>query len=102
MREILALFAAELGRSRAAGHRYLLGAQLTALDIYLATFLTATLPLAEADCPQLPPRVRPAFAYLVEQIGADVPPTLIAHRQHMFATHLPWPIVLRAEERSPG
>ena len=66
-----------------------MGARLTALDIYLATFLTFALPLAEADCPQMLPRVRPAFAYLVEQIGADVPPALIEHRAHMFRTHLP-------------
>ena len=97
MREILALFDAELARSRAAGHRYLLGATLTALDIYLATFLTHALPLAEADCPQALPRVRPALAYLVEQIGGDIPPALIAHRAHLFETYLPRPIVLRAE-----
>ena len=96
MREVLALFDAELTRSRAAGHRYLLGAQLTALDIYLATFLTHALPLPEADCPQMVPLVRPAFTYLVEQIGADVPPSLVEHRAFMFRTHLPRPIVLRA------
>ena len=70
---------------------------MTALDIYLATFLTFALPLAEADCPQMLPRVRPALAYLVEQIGADVPPALLAHRARMFEAHLRWPIVLRAE-----
>jgi glutathione S-transferase len=100
MRQILALFDAELARSHAAGHRYLMGERLTALDIYLATYLTYTLPLPERDCPQLLPRVRPAFAYLVEQIGADIPPALIAHRQHVFAAHLPWPIVLRADDAS--
>jgi glutathione S-transferase len=100
MREILPLFDTELARSRAAGHRYLLGAELTALDIYVATFLTPMLPLAEADCPQLHPRARAAFAYLSEQIGADVPPALIAHRKHLFEKHLPWPIVLRAEDAS--
>jgi glutathione S-transferase len=101
MREILALFDAELARSRAAGHRYLLGAELTALDVYLATFLTNTLPLADADCPELHPRVRPAFDYLAEQIGADVPPALVAHRRRLFETHLPWPLVLRADPPSP-
>ncbi|HEV8549231.1 MAG TPA: glutathione S-transferase C-terminal domain-containing protein [Polyangiaceae bacterium] len=100
--EIFALFDVELAKSRAAGRRYLLGAEPTALDIYLATFLTCMLPLAEADCPQFLPRVRPAFAYLVEQVGADIPPALIAHRQHMFSAHLPLPIVLRAEAASPA
>ena len=97
LREILRLFDAELARSRAAGHRYLMGAHVTALDIFLGTFLTFALPLAEADCPQMLPRVRPALAYLAEQIGADVPPALIEHRAHMFESHLPLPIVLRAE-----
>jgi len=91
MREVLGLFHIELDRSRAAGHRYLLGPSLTALDIYLATFLTYALPLPEADCPQLLPLVRPAFAYLVEQIGADVPQSLIEHRAFIFRAHLPWP-----------
>ncbi len=100
LREVLALFDAELARSHAAGHRYLLGAQLTALDIYLATCLTYAVPLADADCPQLQPRVRPALAYLVEQIGAYVTPALVAHRKHLFETKLPWPIVLRAEAAS--
>jgi glutathione S-transferase len=102
MRDILALFDTELARSRAAGHHYLLGPRLTALDIYLATFLTSTLPLADADCPQLLPRVRPAFAYLGEQIGADIPPALVAHREHVFEKYLPRPIVLRAEDSSAG
>ena len=99
MREILALFDHQLAHGRAAGHRYLLGPRLTALDIYLATFLTPLLPQAEADCPQMAPPVRPALAYLAEQIGGDVPPALIAHRAFMFETHLPWPIPLRAESR---
>jgi len=97
LREILRLFDAELARSHGAGHPYLMGARMTALDIYLATFLTYALPLAEADCPQMLARVRPAFAYLVDQIGADVPRALIEHRAHMFKNHLPLPIVLRAE-----
>lgn len=99
MREILALFDRQLAPHRAAGHRYLLGPRLTALDIYLATFLIQLLPLAESDCPQMAPLVRPAFAYLNEQIGADVPPALIEHQAFMFQAHLPRPIPLRAEPR---
>jgi glutathione S-transferase len=97
LREILRLFDGELARSRAAGHRYLMGPRMTALDVYLATFLTYALPLAEADCPQTVSVVRPAFAYFVDQIGADVPPALIEHRAYMFENHLPFPIVLRAQ-----
>ncbi|HEX2660890.1 MAG TPA: glutathione S-transferase C-terminal domain-containing protein [Polyangia bacterium] len=102
MREILALFDRQLAQSRAAGHRYLLGARLTALDIYLATFLTSLLPLAEGDCPQVAPLVRPALDYLAQQIGGDVPTALIEHRTFMFQSHLPWPIRLRPDAPPAG
>jgi glutathione S-transferase len=95
MRAVLALFDQQLARSRAAGHAYLLGERVTALDIYLATFLTPVVGLSEADCPQLRPEARQAFDYLHELAGGDVPPALAAHRAVLFERrHLPWPIEL--------
>jgi glutathione S-transferase len=91
---ILALFQRRLADSQAAGHAYLLGATLSALDIYLATFLTPIVGVAAGDCPALAPPVRPAFEYLGEQVGAEVPPALSAHRRFIYREHLPWPIVL--------
>jgi glutathione S-transferase len=92
--EVLGLLDATLAQSRAAGHEYFFGAHVSALDIYAATFLTPVVGTTEEDCPAMMARVRPAFAYVKEQIGASVPPALVAHRAMMFRQHLPWPIPL--------
>lgn len=92
--EILTLFDRQLAAAHAAGHRYLMGAELTALDLYLATFLTSLVALPEADCPRFAPALRPAFAYLHEELGAQVPAALAAHRAFIYQRHLPWPIAL--------
>jgi glutathione S-transferase len=92
--EILALFDGLLAASRAAGHPYLLGDRLTALDLYLAAFLTPVVGVTAAECPALAPPVRPAFEYLAEVVGADMPSALVEHRRMIFREHLPWPIVL--------
>jgi len=94
IREVLALLDAELARSRAAGHAYLLGAELTALDIYLAAFLNPASGLSAADCPAMRPEPAAAFAYLAETIGDEIPTALAAHRAFVYARHLPWPIAL--------
>ena len=92
--EVLALLGRQLAHSHAAGHAYLMGPRLTALDVYAATFLTPIAGLSDADCPAMLKVLRPAFAYLVEQVGSDVPAALLAHRQFMFERHLAWPITL--------
>jgi glutathione S-transferase len=92
--ESLQLLDQQLAESRAAGHRYLLGAEFTALDLYLATFLTPLAGLSEADCPQMRAELRPAFAYLHEEMGAALPAPLAAHRAFVYEHHLPWPIPL--------
>ncbi|HVV87993.1 MAG TPA: hypothetical protein VHE35_33360 [Kofleriaceae bacterium] len=84
----LALLADRLG-----GRTYVTG-RLSAVDVYLATFLTPLTPLDEADCPALEPRLRQAFATAHEAFGALVPPSLLAHRAMMFERHLAYPIVL--------
>jgi glutathione S-transferase len=73
------------------GRRYFLEDRLTAVDLYLATFLTPVLGVSEAECPNLRPELRPAFAYLRQEVG-ELPPALVAHRAGIFERHLPWPI----------
>jgi glutathione S-transferase len=92
--EIATLFDRQLAASRAAGHRHLLGEALSALDIYLATFLTPAVGITEADCPGMRPDLRPAFAHLWEEIGGSLPPALIEHRAYIFDRHLGRPIVI--------
>jgi glutathione S-transferase len=88
--EVLALF----DRQLAAGRAYLLGDQLSALDVYLATFLNPLVGLSEADCPAMRPEARRAYGYLSGEISDEIPPALVAHRALVYDRHLPWPIAL--------
>lgn len=91
--EGLALCDAQLARSQAAGGRYMMGEEPSALDLFVATFLTTML-FDEGACPMMRPELRPAFAYLTEQLASDVPSALAAHRAFLFREHLPYPIPL--------
>lgn len=91
----LAFLDAQLAAQRAAGHAYFGGAAPSAIDVYVATFLTpVAAPIAEADCPGLSPLLRQAFATAHDALGPLVSPALLAHRAQMFAEHLAWPIAL--------
>jgi glutathione S-transferase len=79
---------------RGLGHAYLGGARASALDVYLATFLTPLSAIPEKDCPGLSPALRHAFSAAHEELGPLVPVELSAHREMMFDRHLEWPIVL--------
>jgi glutathione S-transferase len=79
---------------RALGHDYLGGARISALDIYLATFLTPLSAIPETDCPKLEPAVRRAYGAAHEELGHLVPVELAAHRELVFERHLAWPIML--------
>ncbi|MEJ7598995.1 MAG: hypothetical protein WKG01_13890 [Kofleriaceae bacterium] len=68
--------------------------QPSALDVYVATFLTPLCELAEADCPALGAPARVGFAAARDEFAAHVPGVLHAHRARMFARHLAWPITL--------
>jgi len=94
VRGVLALFDAELARHRADGHRYLMGATVSALDVHLATFLTPIAGLREEDCPSIRPDFRRALDYLRDEEQVRIPPALLEHRALMFQQHLAWPIQL--------
>ena len=79
---------------RALGHAYLGGARISALDIYLATFLTPLSEIPPEDCPQLEPVLRLAFGAAHDELGALVPAELVAHRKMILERHLAWPIAL--------
>jgi glutathione S-transferase len=79
---------------RAAGHAFLDGPRISALDVYLATFLTPLSAIPEEECPNLDPRLRQAFATAHETFGALVPPELAAHRRTILEDHLAWPIAI--------
>ena len=84
---------ARLAESRGAGHRYLLGRELTALDVYWATFSNLIEPLAAEQCP-MPDLFRAMFTSRDPTIRAALTPALLAHRDFVFAEHLTLPMVL--------
>ncbi len=86
----LAILDARLGRHGT----YLAGANVSALDVYAATFLTPLLPISDEACPAMAAPVRAAFACAAEEFGSLVSPALVAHRAMMFERHLEWPIAL--------
>ena len=77
-----------------AGAPWFLGERFSALDIYLATFLTPLSQIDEVACPQMNGTLRRAFASAREQLADVVPHELWAHRTMMFERHLEWPIRL--------
>lgn len=79
---------------QARGHAYLGGARVSALDVYVATFLTPLSVIAPEDCPQLEPVLRLAFGSAHDELGALVPAELADHRRMMLERHLGWPIAL--------
>jgi glutathione S-transferase len=81
-------------RLRGSGGDYVCGARVSAVDVYLATFLTPVLEIGEQDCPALAPALRHAFRAAHEAFGELVPDELRAHRRMMFERHLAWPIEL--------
>ncbi len=85
---------ARLRAQHALGHAYLGGARISALDVYLATFLTPLSEIRAEDCPDLVPLLRQAFGCAHEVLGALVPAELAAHRKMIFERHLTWPIAL--------
>nr|HEX4313379.1 hypothetical protein [Kofleriaceae bacterium] len=85
----LAALAARLG-----ARDYFGGARPNALDIYVATALTALTPLTEADCPRMSELGRRGFAGATAALGAHVPPSLRELRARMFDKHLAYPIEL--------
>jgi glutathione S-transferase len=83
-----------LRAEQALGHDYLGGPRVSALDVYLATFLTVLSDIAPEDCPRLEPQLRQALGCAREAFGALVPVELFAHRTLVFQRHLGWPIEL--------
>lgn len=79
---------------RALGHAFLGGARVSAIDVYVATFLTPLSAIPEKDCPGLAPALRHAFGAAHEELGHLVPAELSAHREMLFQSHLAWPIEL--------
>jgi hypothetical protein len=94
VRDVLGLLAELLAQSRARGGRYVLGGELTALDLYWATFSNIVSPLPPEQL-AIPEPMRPIFTSPDPAIHELVRKTgLIEHRDRIFREHLELPVVL--------
>ena len=91
--QLLGMLAARLKAQQERGSPYLVGEQLTAADIYLATSLALLRPLPHDVC-AMDAGTRAAFEYREPQADAALEPVLLAHREMMYQRHLPLPLEL--------
>ena len=90
---LLKLFAGRLKQQQASGSPYLVGAQLTAADLYCAAVMTFFRPLPEERCP-MNADTRAAFETRDPQAEAALDPILLAHRDRIYEIYLELPVRL--------
>jgi glutathione S-transferase len=84
----------QLAAQRARGSRYLVGGELSALDIYWATTCGFLDPMHEERCPMSTAYRQPPFYGSVnDEIDQALTAELRAHRDFIYETHLQLPIV---------
>jgi glutathione S-transferase len=90
--EILNLLSARLESQHVKGSRYFIGNQLTALDIYWATFAALLRPMPVELCP-----MATAFRGVYKEDNPAVlkalTPSLLEHRDFIYREHLELPVV---------
>jgi glutathione S-transferase len=92
--EILEVVDAQMAGQRARGSRYLVGEQLSALDIYWATTCGFLDPMPEDRCPMSTDfRQPPFYGSVNDEIDRALTAELRAHRDFVYETHLQLPIV---------
>jgi glutathione S-transferase len=89
--DVLRQLDACLARSHAGGGRYLLGRELTALDVYWATFSNLLEPLPPERLP-MPDMFRAMFTATNPEVRAALSPALLAHRDFVYREHLVLPV----------
>jgi len=91
--EILRTLAARLEQQHAKGSKFLIGNQLSALDIYWAAFAALIQPLPQEQCP-MPQSFRTMYTNTDPVIQAAVTPLLFEHRDFIYKEYLELPIDL--------
>ncbi len=90
---LLNMLAQCLHQQRDAGQRFYVGSELSALDIYSATFMAYFSPLPQEQC-QMEPYMRAAFDGKQASIAAALDPILLEHRDFIYAEYLQLPLSL--------
>jgi glutathione S-transferase len=91
--DVLTVLSDRLRDQREAGHRYLMGPSLTALDVYWATFCNLLSPLPP-DLLPIPERIRPMFTARDPGIFSILEHGLLEHRDFIYRKHLELPVPL--------
>lgn len=92
--EILGCLDAQLAAQHAAGSRYLVGGQLSALDIYWAASCGFLDPMPEERCPMATAFRQPhLYGSVNDDIDRALSAALRAHRDFIYETHLQLPVV---------
>ncbi|MAE97052.1 MAG: hypothetical protein CL910_20570 [Deltaproteobacteria bacterium] len=91
--DILEMLAGRLHEQKAAGSPYLIGHDLTAVDIYSATFAAILAPLPPEQCP-MPEPMRAAFESNDAATLKALDPIFLEHRDFVYAKHLELPLSL--------
>jgi glutathione S-transferase len=90
---IIAALGTQLATQKSNGRRFLIGEQLSALDVYWATFSALIEPLPEALCP-MPPAFRRMYTSTETAIREALTPELLAHRDFIYHEYLELPVDL--------
>jgi glutathione S-transferase len=90
---ILRQLSIQLERQHAAGSRFLVGNEMTALDVYWATFAVLIVPLPPSLCPILD-ELRSYYTLGDPVVRAAVSDALMQHRDYMYREHLSTPLDL--------
>ena len=90
---ILEQFSRQYQDNLDAGHAFLIGDRLSALDLYWAGFAALIEPLPEAICP-MPDMIRASYLCTHPEIRAALHPGLLAHRDAIYEQWLEVPLDL--------
>lgn len=90
---ILRLLSERLRAARSAGHEYLMGASLSALDIYWAAMAALVQPLPPELCP-MPETMRRNYTVTDRLLLEALDPALLEHRDRIYERHLELPVEL--------
>lgn len=91
--ELLGVLSRRLQASRRAGSPFYLNDQLSAIDLYSATFMALFKPLPPEDCP-MADALRPAFESLDAPTRDALDPILLEHRDYIYERFLERPLSL--------
>lgn len=91
--DVLKVLSNRLRQQREAGHRYLMGQSVSALDVYWATFCNLLSPLPP-DLLPVAERMRPMFTAREPEILSILEDGLLEHRDFVYREHLELPVPL--------